>query len=98
MARSFRFGLRIADFILSRTSSLSAATPSHFFHGVPFYQGHRPQWPFYQRQWPFYQGRPATKIDFKLAKLTFRRGGPRNQPGVGFRVFTFTGIGSTAAG
>ena len=35
---------------------------------------------------------------FKLAKLTFRRGGPRNQPGVGFRVFTFTGIGSTAAG
>ena len=40
----------------------------------------------------------ASGVDFKLAKLTFRRGGPRNQPGVGFRVFTFTGIGSTAAG
>ena len=42
--------------------------------------------------------RPASHKDFKLAKLTFRRGGPHGQPGVGFRVFTFTGIGSTAAG
>ena len=30
IARSARFGLRIADFILPRIRSLSAAKPSHF--------------------------------------------------------------------
>ena len=33
-ARSFRFGLRMVDFILSRIRSLSAARPSHFYQGL----------------------------------------------------------------
>ena len=33
-ARSARFGLRIADFILPRIRSLSAAKPSHFYQGL----------------------------------------------------------------
>ena len=34
IARSPRFGLRIADFILPRIRSLSAAKPSHFYQGL----------------------------------------------------------------
>ena len=43
--QSFKFGLRIADFILSRVRSLSAAKPSHFYQGLAELQ--------------LYQGRPA---------------------------------------
>ena len=43
MARSVRFGLRMADFILPRIRSLSAAKPSHFYQvwqsDRPFYEG-----------------------------------------------------------
>ena len=65
IARSARFGLRIADFILPRRRSLSAAKPSHFFFKGwqaigSFMKAGQPQWPFYQRRWPFYQGRPAS--------------------------------------
>ena len=97
MARSFRFGLRIADFILSRTSSLSAAKPSHFFTECHSIKAIGCSGRFIKGNGRFIKaGQPQRLI--LLAKLTFRRGGPRNQPGVGFRVFTFTGIGSTAAG
>ena len=44
-----KFGLRIADFILSRIRSLSAVKPSHSYQGLAelqFYQGGQPQWPF----------------------------------------------------
>ena len=41
----FKFGLRMADFILSRVRSLSAAKPSHFYQGLA--------------EWRLYQGRPA---------------------------------------
>ena len=41
----FKFGLRIADFILSHVRSLSAAKPSHFYQGLAELQ--------------LYQGRPA---------------------------------------
>ena len=34
IARSPRFGLRIADFISPRIRSLSAAKPSHFYQGL----------------------------------------------------------------
>ena len=34
IARSPRFGLRIADFILPRIRSLSAAKPSNFYQGL----------------------------------------------------------------
>ena len=34
IARSPRFGLRIADFILPRIRNLSAAKPSHFYQGL----------------------------------------------------------------
>ena len=34
IARSLRFGLRIADFILPRIRSLSAAKPSNFYQGL----------------------------------------------------------------
>ena len=52
----FKFGLRIADFILSRIRSLSAAKPSHFYQGLAEWQvAGQPQWPFIK----FYQGRPA---------------------------------------
>ena len=46
MARSVRFGLRMADFILPRIRCLSAAKPSHFYQ-------------VWQSDWPFYEGRPA---------------------------------------
>ena len=41
----FKFGLRMADFILSRIRSLSAAKPSHFYQGLA--------------EWQRYEGRPA---------------------------------------
>ena len=41
----FRFGLRMADFILSRLRSSSLAKPSHFYQGLA--------------EWQLYQGRPA---------------------------------------
>ena len=62
MIRSPRFGLQMADFILSRIRSLSAARPSHFYQGPAngiFNKAGQPQWPFYHSRWPFYQGRPA---------------------------------------
>ena len=34
MARSLRSGLRVADFILPRIRSLSAAKPSQFYQGL----------------------------------------------------------------
>ena len=40
-----RFGLRMADFILSRLRSSSLAKPSHFYQGLA--------------EWQLYQGRPA---------------------------------------
>ena len=40
-----RFGLRMADFILSRLRSSSVAKPSHFYQGLA--------------EWQLYQGRPA---------------------------------------
>ena len=46
MTRSVTFGLRMADFILPRIRSLSAAKPSHFSQ-------------VWQSDWPFYESRPA---------------------------------------
>ena len=46
-----RFGLRMAEFILSRTS---AAKPSHFYQNGRFIKAGQPQWPFYQSRWQFY--------------------------------------------
>ena len=53
-----RFGLRMADFILSRLRSSSVAKSSHFYQGLARKAG-QPQWPFYQSRRQFYQGRPA---------------------------------------
>ena len=59
----FKFGLRIADFILPRTRSLSAARPSHFYQGLSRPASGRfikadgryiKAGQFYQ-QWPLYQ-------------------------------------------
>ena len=52
IARSARFGLRIADFILPRIRSLSAAKPSHFLSRAGkaigrFIKAGQPQWPFF---------------------------------------------------
>ena len=44
----FKFGLRMADFILSRIRSLSAAKPSHLYQGLA--------------EWQLYQGRPAAAV------------------------------------
>ena len=58
----FKFGLRMADFILSRIRSLSAAKPSHFYQGLAegqLYQGRPAAVAVYQNRWQFYQGRPA---------------------------------------
>ena len=57
-----KFGLRMADFILSRIRSLSAAKPSHFYQGLAegqLYQGRPAAVAVYQSRWQFYQGRPA---------------------------------------
>ena len=56
LARSPRFGLRIADFILSRRRSLSTARPSHFYQMLAKRVAalSKPA-----SRWPFYQGRPA---------------------------------------
>ena len=52
------FGLRMADFILSRVRSLSAARPSNFKQAgkanCNFIKARQPQWPFYHCRWPFY--------------------------------------------
>ena len=48
----FKFGLRIADFILSRIRSLSAAKPSHFYQGLA--------------EWQLYQGRPAAVAVYQV--------------------------------
>ena len=58
----FKFGLRMADFILSRVRSLSAAKPSHFYQGLAelqLYQGRLAAVAVYQSRLQFYQGRPA---------------------------------------
>ena len=58
----FKFGLGMADFILSRIRSLSAAKQSHFYQGLAegqLYQGRPAEVAVYQSRWQFYQGRPA---------------------------------------
>ena len=53
------FGLRMVDFILSRTSSLSTARSSLFR------KSWQSQWPLYQTgqpQWPLYQSQPLRKL------------------------------------
>ena len=50
-----RFGLRMADFILSRLRSSSVAKPSHFYQGLAVLSRPASLWPLYQ-QWPLYQG------------------------------------------
>ena len=58
----FKFGPRMADFILSRVRSLSAAKPSHFYQGLAewrLYQGRLAAVAVYQSRLQFYQGRPA---------------------------------------
>ena len=58
----FKFGLRMADFILSRIRSLSAAKPSHFYQGLAewqLYRGRLAAVAVYQSRLQFYQGRPA---------------------------------------
>ncbi|MCR9134293.1 MAG: hypothetical protein NXI08_17125 [bacterium] len=77
----FRFGLRMADFILSRTSSLSAARPSHYQRLAKRINKAGRQWPFYQSQasvavlsqgpgqwprWPFYQQEAAKWPDLQI--------------------------------
>ena len=57
-----QFGLRMADFILSRIRSLSAAKPSHFYQGLAewqLYQGRPAAVAVYQSRWQLYQGWPA---------------------------------------
>ena len=49
------FGLRIADFVLPRVRSLSAAKPGHFLSRAGkaigrFIKAGQPHWPFYQRR------------------------------------------------
>ena len=58
-----KFGLRIADFILSRIRSLSAVKPSHFYQGLAELQ--------------FYQGRPAAVavLSRRVARARFRNFG-----------------------
>ena len=68
-----KFGLRMADFILSRIRSLSAAKPSHFYQGLAegqLYQGrpaavavYQSRWQFYHSLWPFYQPWPLFQIE-----------------------------------
>ena len=59
-----RFGLRMVDFMLSRTSSVSTARSSLF---------RKSQWPLYQTgqpQWPLYQSQPLRKLHLtQLLKL-----------------------------
>ena len=61
IARSARFGLRIADFILPRIRSLSAAKPSHFYQGLAkrLAVASRPASRSGERRLPFYKaGQP----------------------------------------
>ena len=66
-----KFGLRMADFILSRIRSLSAVKPSHFYQGLAELQ--------------FYQGRPAAVavLSRRVARARFRNFGAGSWP-VGF--------------
>ena len=62
----FKFGLRIADFILSHVRSLSAAKPSHFYQGLAdcnFIKAGQPHWPFCQAS----EGRVAALASVILA-------------------------------
>ena len=63
-----KFGLRIADFILSRIRSLSAVKPSHFYQGLAELQ--------------FYQGRPAAVavLSRRVARARFRNFGAGGWP------------------
>ena len=63
-----KFGLRMADFILSRIRSLSAVKPSHFYQGLAELQ--------------FYQGRPAAVavLSRRVAHAHFRNFGAGSWP------------------
>ena len=63
-----KFGLRMADFILSRIRSLSAVKPSHFYQGLAELQ--------------FYQGRPAAVavLSRRVARARFRNFGAGSWP------------------
>ena len=57
-----KFGLQMADFILSRIRRLSAVKPSHFYPGLAewqLYQGRPAAMAVYQSRWQLCQGRPA---------------------------------------
>ena len=74
----FKFGLRIADFILSRIRSLSAAKPGHFYQGLAecyFIKAGQPQWPFIKADCSFIkagQPRLRTRPVAAMAVLSIR--------------------------
>ena len=57
-----KFGLRMADFILSRIRSLSAAKPSHFYQGLA--------------EWQFYRGRLAAMAVYQSRSQFIKAGQP----------------------
>ena len=90
---STRFGLRMADFILSRIRSLSTAKPSHFYQGLAelkFIKAVQPQWsgrtgfpkqvsePGASWTWPW-----QTRAVARARSVIFRRASRNNCPGDG---------------
>ena len=74
-----KFGLRMADFILSRIRSLSAAKPSHFYQGLAeweVYQGRPAAMAVYQSRWQLYQAGQPMAVFSRIAALSRLRTRP----------------------
>ena len=91
------FGLRMADFILSRIRSLSAIFRKAGKANGNFSKARQPQWPFYQSRWPFYQilstmaalSRSRTRPVAAVAVLSSRSGQIARSPRFGLRIADF---------
>ena len=92
-----KFGLRMADFILSRVRSLSAAKPSHFYQGLAewrLYQGRLAAVAIYQSRFSFIKaGQPMAVLSTMAA---FSR--LRTRPVAAMAVLSIRSAGSVDLG